>query len=357
MPERDAESGKSTDRAADAGDEPSPDPVFDVGLGFLGAKALATAVEFGVFDALADDPLPRAELADRTGVHERGAADFFDAFVALDLLEREDGVYRNAPAASRYLDSDGDAYVGDFLGFAGRNIYGSWAALDDALRTGEPQTGRPDPDPDRGAAYGTLYEDDERLAGFLDAMSGFSAVSADAVARRFPWSDYDTVCDLGTSKGKFLVEVAGRHDHLSAVGVDLPPVESHFVEHVAADGLDDRVAFRAADFFADPLPDADVFVLGHVLHNWEPGKKRRLLSRAYDALPEDGALVVYGTIVDDDRRENVLALLMSLNMLVTMDSGGGYTFAECEAWLAEVGFAGTRRVELPGPDSMVVAEK
>lgn len=332
-----------------------PDALFDVGLGFTKSRAVATAIEFGVFDALSEEPRALSDLADVTGVHERGAADFFDALVALDLLEREDGVYRNGPAAERYLDSDGETYVGDFLAFAGTGIYGSWAGLDDALRTGEPQTGAPNPG--QGSAYDLVHEDDERLGAFLDAMSGFSAISARAIARDVPWTEYDAVCDLGTSKGAFLIAVAERHDHLDAVGLDLPPVESHFAENLAGSGLEDRISFRAADFFEDPLPDADVYVLGHVLHNWDEERNLELLERAYDALPYGGALIVYGMVIDDDRRENALALLMSLNMLVTMTEGSGYTFAECERWLSTVGFDTMRRADLPGPDSMIVAEK
>lgn len=336
-------------------ESPAPDDLFDLGLGFLGSKAVTSAVQLGVFAALADGPLDGERLAERTGVDERGAADFFDALVALDVLEREDGVYRNGSAAGRYLDPDGSPYVGDFFTFADAGIYRAWAGLTDALRTGEPQTARPGPD--AGAAYDDLYDDDEHLAFFLNGMSGLSAVSADAIARRFPWAEYDSLCDLGTSKGKLPIEVARRHDHLTAVGLDLPPVESHFAETVAAHGLDDRVTFHAADFFEDPLPTADVFVLGHILHNWDAAASRTLLRKVHDALPDDGVLLVYGTIIDDDRRENALALLMSLNMLVTMESGSGYTFAECETWLDEAGFSSTRREELPGPDSLIVAEK
>lgn len=336
-------------------DDSDPGEVFDLGLGFMRSKAVLSAVRLGVFAELTAGSLDRATLAERTGVHERAAADFFDALVAVGALEREDGVYRNADAVDRYLDPDGSPYVGDFFAFADGAIYRGWAGLTDALQTGEPQTARPGPD--AGAAYDDLYGDDRHLAFFLNGMSGLSAVSADAIARRFPWDEYDSLCDLGTSKGRLPIGVADRHDHLDVVGLDLPPVESHFAENVAAHGLSDRVRFEAADFFEDPLPAADVYVLGHILHNWDDDARRTLLGTVYDALPEDGALIVYGTIVDDDRRENALALLMSLNMLVTMESGSGYTFAECEQWLDEVGFSRSRRENLPGPDSMIVAEK
>ncbi|WP_164471536.1 methyltransferase family protein [Halosimplex salinum] len=139
--------------------EPGADGPFDVGFGFMESRALAVAVEFGVFEELASEPLELGLLADRTGVDDRGAADFFDALVALDLLDREDGVYSLAGAAERYLDPDGGAYAGDFLAFAGTSIYGSWAGLDDALRTGEPQTGAPDPG--EGDAYDLVADDED----------------------------------------------------------------------------------------------------------------------------------------------------------------------------------------------------
>ena len=58
------------------------------------------------------------------------------------------------------------------------------------------------------------------------------------------------------------------------------------------------------DFFADPLPSADVLVLGHILHDWGTPDKVRLLRAAFDALPDGGALIVYDAIIDDERRKN-----------------------------------------------------
>ena len=54
----------------------------------------------------------------------------------------------------------------------------------------------------------------------------------------------------------------------------------------------------------------------HILHDWNLDGKRSLLAKAYELLPEDGALIVYDAIIDDDRRESVFGLLMSLNMLI-----------------------------------------
>ena len=98
------------------------------------------------------------------------------------------------------------------------------------------------------------------------------------------------------------------------------------------------MSFSGGDFFADPLPRAEVYILGHILHDWGMDAKRALLQRIYDALPEGGAAIVYETLIDDQRRANAAGLLMSLNMLVLTDAGFDYTGADCQGWMADAGF-------------------
>ena len=85
---------------------------------------------------------------------------------------------------------------------------------------------------------------------------------------------------------------------------------------MAGQGLSHRLSFQGGDFFADPLPPADVIVMGHVLHDWDLHERKLLIRNAHDALPSGRALIVYEAIVDDERRQNAFGLLMSLNMLI-----------------------------------------
>jgi O-methyltransferase domain len=97
--------------------------------------------------------------------------------------------------------------------------------------------------------------------------------------------------------------------------------------------------------------------MGHILHDWDLAQKHMLLAKAYAALPQGGALIVYEALIDDERRENAFGLLMSLNMLIETKGGFDFTGADCQGWMRDAGFTQTRVEPLSGPDSMVVAIK
>jgi O-methyltransferase domain/Dimerisation domain len=341
-------------RPLPASSEPlTPESILQLGLGFWASKTLLSAVELGVFTELGHGPLSADDLIARIGLHRRSAHDFLDSLLALGMLERGSGRYANAPAADLFLDRNKQAYVGGMLEMANARLYPFWAGLTDALKTGQPQN-----EVKRGGDFfAGLYADADRLAGFLKAMTGISVGSATAIVKLFPWAQYRTFADIGTAQGGLASQVALSHPHLRGVGFDLPAVQPHFEEFIGRHGLSDRVSFQAGDFFADPLPSAEVLVMGHVLHDWALDQKKILIEKAYAALPPAGALIVYETIIDDDRRRNVFGLLMSLNMLIETPGGADYTAAECKEWMHQAGFKTTRSEHLVGPESMVVGIK
>jgi hypothetical protein len=332
----------------------TPEYIMQVGTGFWASKTLLSAVELGVFSTLAEAPADLATLQRKLALHQRSARDFLDALVALKLLERENGIYSNTADTDLFLDRAKPSYIGGVLEMANARLYGFWGSLTEAVRTGELQNESKGGGKD---IFATLYADPDRLRGFLSAMSGVSAGAAQAIAGKFPWRNYKTFMDLGSAQGMVPATVARAHPHLTGIGFDLPPVKPVFEEFVAQYGVEDRVRFRAGNFFEDPLPKVDVIVMGHILHDWDLAQKRALLGKAFDALPKGGAVVVYDAIIDDDRRENAFGLMMSLNMLIETPGGFDYTGADCQAWMREVGFSRTRLDPLVGPDSMVIGLK
>jgi len=335
------------------GPESGPDRIMLLGFGFWGSKALLSAVELELFSLLAKGPLDAKALTDRLELHPRSARDFFDVLVALGMLTREGDRYANTPETDLYLDKAKPSYVGGMLEMANARLYGFWGSLTEALRTGRPQnevkTG--------GNFFATLYADPGRLESFLKAMTGLSIGTAQAIARQFPWKDYRSFVDVGTAQGGVPVEIALAHPHLSGAGMDLPVVQPIFEAYVRAKGLGGRITFHPGDFFKDPLPKTDVLIMGHILHDWDQEEKNMLLRKAYEALPQGGALIIHESIIDDERKQNTFGLLMSLNMLIETPGGFDYTGADCSAWMKQVGFTKTRVERLVGPDSMVVGIK
>jgi len=333
---------------------PTPDAILQTGLAFWPAKTLLSAIELGLFTELARGPQSLADLTKRLGLHQRSARDFFDTLVALGFLTRADGRYANTAATDLFLDRTKPSYVGGILEMANSRLYRFWGDLTEALRTGKPQNEVKSGGP---GMFETLYADPARLKQFLEAMTGISRGANMAIARQVPWADYRTYVDVGTAQGDLAAQIALANPHLAGQGFDLPEVGPIFTEYVTGLGLAGRLTFKAGSFFTDPLPKADVVLMGHILHDWDLSEKRMLIDKAYEALPKGGALVVYESIIDNDRSKNAFGLMMSLNMLIETTGGFDYTGADCEGWMKAAGFTATRTEPLIGPDSMVVGIK
>jgi hypothetical protein len=337
---------------------PDPGHIMQVGLGFWGSKVLLSAVELDLFSALARSPRTRTELEVELGLHPRASRDFLDALVALGFLGREDDGdatrYANTPDTAAFLDRAQPTFVGGILQMANERLYRIWGSLSEALRTGSPQSeikqaGRP--------FFETLYADSNALEGFMHAMAGLSMGSCMALAEKFDFSRYRTLVDAGGATGLLSICVAQRHAHMRCTTIDLPAVEPIARKTIAQRGVADRVSAASVDFFSEPLPKADVVTMGRILHDWDLQQKMHLIRAAYDALPDGGAFIAIDTIIDDARRENSFALLMSLNMLLETPGGFDYSGADFARWCREVGYRNIEVLPLAGPSSAAIAIK
>lgn len=335
-----------------------PTRIMQVGLGFWGSKVLLTAVEFGVFTALSDGEKTGNALGDELGLHPRGIWDFLDTLVALGFLEREgngpDAFYSNTYETGTFLDKNKPEYIGGFLEMANERLYRFWTDLGPALRTGKPQN---EVKHSGKAVFETLYEDLPRLELFMGAMRGISYGNFDAFAKKFDFSKYKTMCDVGGATGLLSSLIAKRHPHMRCTTFDLPAVEPVARKWIEKEGLADRIEIASGDFFKDSLPKADVITMGMILHDWNLENKKHLVRRAYDALPEGGAFAAIENIIDDERRENAFGLMMSLNMLIEFGDAFDFTGADFWDWCREAGFRRYEVIHLAGPCSAAIAYK
>jgi len=335
-----------------------PSLIMQIGMGFWPSKTLLSAVELGLFTTLGSGALTGPEIAERLDLRSRAAYDFLDGLVALRLLEREglgdEARYRNTPDAALFLDRSKPSYIGGILEMANDRLYRFWGALTEALQTGRPQneiklTGK--------SMFEELYADPARLEQFMKAMAGISMGNFHALANKFDFSRYQSVCDVGGATGRLSIVLAQQHPHLRCTSFDLPVVSPIAARSIELAGLSDRVATASGDFFADPLPKADVITMGLILHDWNLERKLQLIRAAFDALPPDGAFIVIENLIDDERRENVFGLMMSLNMLIEFGDAFDYTGADFRRWCTDVGFRSVEVLSLAGPASAGIAYK
>ena len=335
--------------------QPSPDGILQLGFAFWASRTFLTAVEMGLFTELAKrGPMTLAQLEQQFKLHPRSSRDFADALVALGMLGRDGDKYANTPDSALFLDRNKPAYIGGILEMCSERLYPFWDALPEALRDGKPKN-----EAARGGKhfFEELYADPDRLKLFLQSMTGLSMGSAIGIAQKFPFGKYKTCIDIGCAQGCVSVQVALAHKHITGGGFDLPVVQPIFDEYIQSFELQSRLKFHAGNFMSDPLPKADVLVMGHILHDWDLAEKQMLIKKAYDALPSGGALVLHEALIDDDRRKNAFGLLMSLNMLIETPGGFDYTGADAKKWLTAAGFKDISVEPLVGPDSMVIAIK
>ena len=299
-----------------------------------------------------------SQLGEALGLHPRGTYDFFDALVALKFLERDgdgpDGKYKNTPETAAFLDKSSSKYIGGLPQMLNSRLFGFWNDLGTALKTGQPQSeikhnGKP--------MFEELYSDEIRLGEFLDAMTGFQAANFTQLAEKFDFARYKTVSDIGGALALLSRIVGALHEHLTFTSFDLPAVAPHAQKQIDAVDMADRIKVISGDFFNDELLKADIVTMGNILHDWNLEKKKILIKKAYDALPEGGAFIAVENLIDDARRENVFGLLMSLNMLIEFGDAFDYTGANFREWCSEVGFKRFEIISLAGPTSAAIAYK
>ncbi|MFE3140618.1 methyltransferase [Streptomyces scopuliridis] len=332
---------------------PDLNGIIQLGMAFGSAKILLTAVELRLFTRLDESgPATEEEVRERLELHPRGSREFLNALVKLGLLVRDDGRYGNSESASTYLVKGRRTYVGRFLERSNNVLYKAWDGFTESLKTGESQI--------EGAGddnmFKHLYKNEDQMRDFVAMMDALNWTVGPELAKEFDWSSVSTVTDVGGARGNLAATLIEAHPHLTATVFDLPAVLPAYEDHIGGLGLKDRIAFEGGDFFTDPFPPSDVIVIGHVLEDWPPERRRLLVRKAFEALAPGGTLLVYDPMLDDELSP-LTNLLTSLTMLVVTHGGSEYAVDDCLTWLTEAGFAETSAKLLATNDILVVGRK
>jgi acetylserotonin N-methyltransferase len=270
---------------------------------FRRSKTMFAATSLGVFERLSGQALPASEFPN-------GYDRLLDACVSLGLLEKEGDRYRNSPMAERYLTRSSPDTMAGYIVYSNAALFPMWSDLEGALRDGSPRW-----EPVFGFPPSGLFEHffrtDQQKRDFLLGMHGFGRLTSAEVVSAFDLSRFRRFVDLGGGTGHLAMAMADRYPNMKTAVFDLPAAVEFAREFVDA-----RVELMGGDFFRDPLPPADLYGLGRILHDWSEEKIRVLLQKIYEALPPGGGLLIAEILLNDEKTGPINAHMQSLNMLV-----------------------------------------
>lgn len=339
---------------------PNPAHILNLGAAFSASRVLLSAVELDLFSLL-QTPHTAEQLRMSFDLHERCIPDFPDTLVALGMLQRNGegaaALYSDTPDANFFLVKSSSAYMGGLLEFCASTLYPMWGELTEALRTGKPRFDVLKKSVTTSDSMWNAYLGGESSGHFMNAMVGLHTPAHRALAQHFDFEGCETLLDVGGGSAQCCCEVAKQNAHVTCINFDLPAVEQLAVENVRRQGLQERVRVQSGDFWNDEFDRADVIVMSHVLHDYGHDQKQLLMKKAFDALPSGGRLVVVELLIDDERKENVPGLIMSLNMLVSTFSGKNFSAQDFDEMAKKAGFKMTWTLKLVPPMDAVVALK
>jgi len=335
-------------------EHPDPAPVLDLIQAFRRSKTMFAAVSLGVFDRLGDGASDVTTLALKLGANADALERLLDSCVALGLLTKENTEYSNSPVAATYLIRSSPKTLAGYVLYSDRALYPLWGNLEAAIREGTnrwQQTFGGE-----GSIFEHFFRTQEARQDFLSGMNGFGQLSSPAVVAAFDLGRFRRLVDLGGGTGHLALAACERYPQLQGVIFDLPAAVSTAREYVGYSPIGGRTALLAGDFFTDPLPEADIFTLGRILHDWSDEKSQTLLRKVWERLPSGGALLIAEKLLDDDKCGPLPALMQSLNMLVCTE-GKERTLAEYTALLRHAGFAQIEAKVTAAPLDAILAVK
>jgi len=312
------------------------------------SRCISVAAELSIADLLADGPRNVAALARAADADADALYRVLRLLAAVGVFtELPDGSFRNN-ALSETLSTHSARSVRHYARWYGRELHWRiWSGLEYSVRTGRPSSTREHPDK---SPFEVLSEYPADQQVFNDAMGALSAADGPAIVKAYDFGPFKRIVDVGGGHGTLAELIAGKAPHAAVAVVDLP--------HVVEDAAKRRsgktgIEFLARSFFDDLPAPTDLFVLKHVLHDWDDITARRILTNCRHAL-RDGGRVLICEMVIEPGPQGIPALILDIEMLAG-PGGRERTKADFSRLFAESGLELQRIIPTDSPVSVLEA--
>jgi hypothetical protein len=314
--------------------------------GFMVTQAIAAVARAGVADLVAAGHGTIGELAAETSLPADSLRRLLRALAALEIFSLDGDDVRNTPQ-SELLRADVPGSVCWIAQSFANEHFKVWTAAEHSFRTGGPAT----PEVLGNGYFEWLGDHPAEAAIFNRAMAAGSAVRIDAL-EQLEWSD-ELVVDVGGGTGTLLSQLLAGHPDLRGIVFDLPHTEQTALAMFEAAGVADRCSFVSGDFFESVPAGGDVYLLSHILHDWDDEPALRILRACRAAAGEAARLLILDAVLPPDGPGAVVPKLLDLHMLVLL-GGRERTAEDWRSLLAQGGFA-LERVHADGPVPVIEA--
>lgn len=312
--------------------KPNADQLLALARSYWECRILLTAAELDLFTLLAPAPLGVEQIAQRLDADQRGLTILLDASAAIGLLSKQDGEYRCEPEVAALLSADAPRSILPMVLHMAVQWW-KWSDLTRAVREGGPST---------AAGKRTPAE----LRAFIEAMDVVSGPVAASTMAAIKPASASRLLDVGGGPGSYTRAFLEAVPAANATLFDKPEVIEIAREHLSRAGLLGRVTLVGGDFEQDELPGGhDLALLSAIIHQNSPSQNLALYRRAFRALAPGGRIVIRDHIMQPDRTQPRRGAVFAINMLVSTDGGGCYTFEEVRAGLAKAGFERIARIQ------------
>jgi len=318
----------------------SPSRIIELASAFYDSCVLFTASDLGVFDKLAELEGGSADtIAEELGLDLRATRLLMDACVAVGLVVKEDGMYRNTPESDAFLVR---GKPGDLSGAIryNRDVYPAWGNLAKMVQTGKPV--------EKPELH--LGDDADRTRTFVMSMHGRAMWIGRALVPLLNLEGRRKLLDVGGGPGAFSVLLAKAYPELSCTVIDLPEVVKIAAELIEQQGMSARVGTLPGDYHRFEFPGGnDVVTIFGVLHQESPATIQDIFNRAHEALVPGGVIYIMDMMTDRSHTTPKFSALFAVNMALTTDTGWVFSDEELRNWLTNAGFVDTDVHPLPAP--------
>jgi acetylserotonin N-methyltransferase len=332
-----------------------PNPVIQLMEAFRSSKAMFVAVSLGVFDRLERSPENLKNLASDLDCQLDPLERLLDACVGLKLVRKQDAIYSNESAASTYLCRASPNTLVGYVLYSNQVLYPLWSHLENAVRYGGhqwKQISKQD-----GGIFDQFFQTKETMQTFLKGMHGLGTLSSPLVASAFDLGRFRLFVDIGGATGHLAIAACERYPQLKAIVFDLPDVIDAVRDAVSSTSVASQIELMKGDMFhTEQLPEADLFGLGKILHDWSDEKVTALLEGIHKRLKPGGGILIAEKLLAEDKSGPVSAHMQSLNMLVCTE-GRERTLGEYRMLLEATGFVDVRGQLTGGPLDAIFAVK